>query len=67
VPAVNKENLMQKMTATTVFLCILQVTILGNTSPVPHDIYRIITEQSDTSMEQHQREAPQLVPAPRFM
>ncbi|XP_023727588.1 low-density lipoprotein receptor-like [Cryptotermes secundus] len=47
---------------TTILLCILQVIILGSTSPVPRDVYRI------TSTEQHQREAPQLaVPVPGFM
>jgi hypothetical protein len=49
-----------KMTVSTVFF-ILIVTTLGSTSPVPREIYDIITDQ-------HQMEVPQLgVSVPRVL
>jgi hypothetical protein len=66
---VNKENCMQRMPVATIFLCILQVATLGNTSPVPHGIHSMKNEQqTDVFTGPLQRETPNLsVPVSGFV
>ncbi|XP_021926324.1 low-density lipoprotein receptor-like isoform X2 [Zootermopsis nevadensis] len=58
----NKENYMPKMPVAAIFLCILQVATLVDSSPLPHGSRSMKNEQqTDVSTGLFQRETPYLI------
>lgn len=61
----NKENYMPKMPVAAIFLCILQIATLVDSSPLPHGSRSMKNEQqTDVSTGLFQRETPYLSVSP---